>query len=324
MPRRKHYRLALYYITLHGRDGPIFGQGDDYRMFMNTLDSVLNDTGYRLYAFCLLPCHAHLVVRISGIDLQDFCQRLILKFNQKVRRMERRSAGLLISPDSQPTLVDTDETCRGLIRQVHSLPYTIGKDPEEYSWSGHRAYLGKAPLFCVARRVGLHLFGENSTAGRECYRNSMPLKPKSIIRSAPEVPAPNADNPGGWASFDSIGALLEVISRCSRKEIEYIRFGGNDRLGVFLRALVAYHAIGLGMATLREIAGYLHRDPSTLYAAVKRYKLLYPSLFSTPGRLYGLLDVCAAGVNGRSAVPPSISQLREDDRRGPETDPPRV
>ena len=46
------------------------------------------------------------------------------------------------------------------------------------------------------------------------------------------------------------------------------------------RALITWYATERGVATLAEVARRLQRDPSTLFVAVERYRMLRPELFN--------------------------------------------
>ena len=62
--------------------------------------------------------------------------------------------------------------------------------------------------------------------------------------------------------------------------IALLRFVFNERGLRLTSALITWYATERGVATLAEVARRLHRDPSTLFVAVERYRTLRPELFN--------------------------------------------
>jgi putative transposase len=70
-------------------------------------------------------------------------------------------------------LLDADAYLLELVRYVHLNPVRAGivRAPEDYPWSGHRAYLGREFLPWLTTEFVLGVLGRTSKSGREAYRD---------------------------------------------------------------------------------------------------------------------------------------------------------
>jgi len=77
MPRT-HIEGAIYYITSRGDNNEeIFKDSKDYLTYMNALKKYKAQYGFKLFAFCLLPNHMHLLIELKeGITISDIMHDL--------------------------------------------------------------------------------------------------------------------------------------------------------------------------------------------------------------------------------------------------------
>lgn len=307
MPRKSRPRLGLYYFVLRGPEGrDIFLSNSEYPAFIDVLASLAQETCYRVYALCLLPGRVHLAVRMSSVPLHDFIQRLMLKFAQRMKLKRGCGASLFALP-YKLTLIDREEKVRALIRFIHLLPSKLGQDPAEYAWSGHRSYLGKARLPGIDVRAGLRLFDGENRQARSRYASYVlrGLHPENIAdfarRLTGDASASGYDDilrlslegHGDVRTISSLEQLAVAVSRMGERPFEDVRSNSRERICSVLRAVIAWHARRLEIASFAEVAGYLRRDPSTLYAAIKHYRALQPMLFDEPGHLGSVKQILA-------------------------------
>jgi hypothetical protein len=302
MSRRSLDRVGLYYLALRGRAGRIGCGETDCAAFIAVLDTVLRRTGYRLHAYCVLATQAHLAVQMSEVPLADFAQRLIMQFGRWMQ--QRGRANGLLEQVGEPRLVDGPDRCRELIRFIHLLPLKSGQDPARYAWSGHRTYLGTARVSCLDTRLGYRLFARDPREARRGYEQYVAQGLQAVEASRlgrsldrasrrPESAPPSGQAPPTHPDIGSVEALAARVAALGGRPVSDLLSCSRARQVSLLRALTAWHAVRLEMATFREVARYLHRDPSSLYSAIKRYSALHPQLFAEAGRLDGLTDVAA-------------------------------
>ena len=58
----------------------IFHNEADYRLFLDFLTTVKKQSRFRLYSYCLMPNHFHLLVELGLIPLSDFMKRLMVRY----------------------------------------------------------------------------------------------------------------------------------------------------------------------------------------------------------------------------------------------------
>ncbi|MBN1982253.1 MAG: transposase [Chitinivibrionales bacterium] len=156
MPRKARITVAgaVHHImsrSIEGRN--IFCDDSDRLVFMNTFGQQLMRSGYLLYAWCLIPNHYHLVVRINnfpvGYFMRLFNGHYALYFRKKIG-----GHGHLFQ-DRYKSIVTQDQFyIEESIRYVHLNPLRAGlcKDLDQLDAlslvRSQRTY-GKAFLCCT-------------------------------------------------------------------------------------------------------------------------------------------------------------------------------
>lgn len=181
-PLRIVYEGAIYHITVRGHSrGLLFGDERDRRRFLERLEYDVGEYGVRLYAYCLMSNHYHLVVETPLANVSPFMQSLQtsyhLYYNQRHRRTGQVSQGRF-----KAKLVEGDQYLLRLTRYVHlNVVQTQGakrlplreriKELRAYRWSSYRSYIGKEPRKSwVAYGPMLALLGGYGLSGAGGYR----------------------------------------------------------------------------------------------------------------------------------------------------------
>jgi hypothetical protein len=115
--------------------------------------------------------HIHLALQSGDIPLSRGLQNLSFRYTRWINWREKRT-GHLFQGRYKAVLVDGDSYLLALVRYIHLNPVRAGmvKDPEEYPWSGHRAYLGKESLPWLTTDRMLEQFGKSLAKARAGYR----------------------------------------------------------------------------------------------------------------------------------------------------------
>jgi putative transposase len=152
MPRRARRLLwtegACYHVLNRGHAREtLFHDSDDHRAFLSILDRYRVRFGLRVYHYCLMTNHFHLVVqfpRAAGLS------RVIAGLGVAYWHHYRRRHGLvghLFQGRFKSPAVDGDQYLLSCGRYVERNPLAAGlcAAPWEYPWSSCRAYaLGEA------------------------------------------------------------------------------------------------------------------------------------------------------------------------------------
>ncbi len=135
---------ALYHVILRGNGGQtIFSDNKDRYHLYSLVEKGTERFGHRIPAFCLMGNHVHLAIQMSEVPLSRIIQNLSFRYTRWVNWRLGRS-GHLFQGRYKAVLVDEDIYLKELTRYIHLNPVRVGivKDPKDYPWSGHRAYLG--------------------------------------------------------------------------------------------------------------------------------------------------------------------------------------
>ena len=165
------YPGALYHTILRGNDGQtIFFDDKDRTRFYFLIQEGIERFGHQIHAFCLMTNHVHLAIQISDIPLSRILQNLSFRYTRWVNWRQKRS-GHLFQGRYNAVLIDADTYFQELIRYIHLNPVRAGvvKDPEDYVWSGHRAYLGFETIPWLTTDWVLSLFSRRLSIARKAY-----------------------------------------------------------------------------------------------------------------------------------------------------------
>jgi REP element-mobilizing transposase RayT len=157
-PLRIEFEGAVYHVSARGNAREeVFVDDRDRERFMRRLAESVETYDIRLYLYCLMPNHVHLVLETPRANLSRFAQSLLTGYAVYFNLRHER-AGHLTQGRFHARLVDADEYLLRLSRYVHLNPVSVaGADqrPVEeriaalraYPWSSYRSYVG------LARRV---------------------------------------------------------------------------------------------------------------------------------------------------------------------------
>ena len=180
---RVEYPGAIYHVTLRGNwRQNIFKDDSDRERFLWRLEESANTYNVRVYQFCLMTNHAHLVVETPEGNISRFMQSFTTGYTVYYNLRNRKS-GHLFHGRFGAKLVEGDSYLLALSRYVHLNPVFIGKVKNlpvkervkklrAYKWSSYRSYTGLAKeLDFVEYGPTLGLAGGRSVkAAKKRYR----------------------------------------------------------------------------------------------------------------------------------------------------------
>ncbi|MBE0448015.1 MAG: transposase [Actinobacteria bacterium] len=174
MPRGRRLDAPglLHHIIVRGiEQRNIFIDNNDYDHFVARLAQNTGGKNNRIYAFALMPNHAHLLVRSLAMPLSTLMRRLLtgyaIYFNRRYKR-----CGHLFQNRYKSIVVDEDRYMRELLRYIHLNPLR-GKvlsslaTLQIWPYTGHAALIGSYNLPWYAADEILTLFGSRTTVARE-------------------------------------------------------------------------------------------------------------------------------------------------------------
>jgi putative transposase len=150
MPRSP--RLFLPNIPLHivqrGHDRqPTFIQRRDFEYYIANLADAKSDHDIRMYGYCLMTNHVHLLIA-PGDDVTGVSRFMRILAGRQTRYINKRKSrtGTLWEGRFKASLVDTDAYLLACYRYIDLNPIrsALARTPDEYKWSSYRNHAGLA------------------------------------------------------------------------------------------------------------------------------------------------------------------------------------
>lgn len=145
MPR--HQRIlsetGTYHIMMRGNERKdLFRSDDDKKQFLQILFDKKKETGFAVYAFCLMDNHVHILIKESEESLATTMKRVnasyAIYFNQKYHRV-----GHLFQDRFRSEPIEDEQYLIAVVRYIHNNPVKAGivASLEHYKWSSYNFYL---------------------------------------------------------------------------------------------------------------------------------------------------------------------------------------
>lgn len=146
-PIRLEFPGALYHLTSRGNaKGDIFADDADRRIFLRFLGLTVSRFGWRLYAYCLMGNHYHLLAETPQPNVSRGMHRLNGLYTQTFNRRHGR-VGHVLQGRFDGRLVERESYLLELSRYIALNPVRAGlvKAAGEWPWSSFRASAGTEP-----------------------------------------------------------------------------------------------------------------------------------------------------------------------------------
>lgn len=145
MPKRIETFLPddMYHIYNRGvNKQPIFYSQRNYLYFLNLMQGHLIHKA-RVFAYCLMPNHFHIAVKIVTSDfVQKGLQRLLMSYAKAIN-IDQNRVGPLFQGRFQCNLIGDENQLLDCIKYIHLNPVKAGlaSSPALWQYSSYREYL---------------------------------------------------------------------------------------------------------------------------------------------------------------------------------------
>ncbi|MEK7205308.1 MAG: transposase [candidate division NC10 bacterium] len=177
MPRQPRLDApeTLHHVMVRGLERRvIFRDAQDRADFVGRLATLAEHGALTVYAWALLPNHAHLLLRTGRRPLARSMRSLLTGYAGAFNRRHRR-VGHLFQNRYKSIVVEEEPYLLELVRYLHLNPVRAGvvkdlRTLDRYPWTGHSALLGTVPRPWQAAHEVLGQFGPNRRRARAAYR----------------------------------------------------------------------------------------------------------------------------------------------------------
>jgi len=179
---RIHYPGALYHIMVRGNNGEnVINKEIHKNKYLDIITSYKEKIDFKLYAYCIMDNHAHLLIEVNDTPLSQIMQRIQQVYTQWFNRKYSRT-GHVFQQRYKALLCDKDNYFLQLIKYIHSNSEKANLEGGiEYKWSSHIYYIGKKQSNIVDTSYALSMFSENANKAIKLYLQFMNQEEKKII-----------------------------------------------------------------------------------------------------------------------------------------------
>jgi putative transposase len=144
-------KLNVPNLVLHitqraaGRE-PLFIEDDDYLAMLVLLKEVSERYALRIFAFCLMPNHLHLLFSPTSENLYDAMKFLFSRYAMRFNKKYERKGHLFAGPYRQAVCLDNSYLlAASLYIHLNPLKAGLARDALRYRWSSCKLYHEEDP-----------------------------------------------------------------------------------------------------------------------------------------------------------------------------------
>jgi len=154
-----------------GRE-PLFIEDGDYLLMLALLKEIAGKYSLKVFSFCLMPNHVHLLLSPKEANLYDAMRDLFSRYAVGFNRKYERKGHLFSGPYRQSVCLDDRYLlAASLYIHLNPLKAAIKNDPRHYRWSSVRLFCeDRAPKSFVSPDLILGLLSKNKRESKSEYQ----------------------------------------------------------------------------------------------------------------------------------------------------------
>ncbi len=161
---------AIYHLLLKGcSDYPLFRDGEDYKLFISKLFNLVEQNSLKLYCYCLMSDHVHIVCKPDNKELSVFMKQLTGGYASYYNRRYKRS-GPVFAGRFKSEIVEHGDYLKRLIRFILQDPVRLklAVTVTDYPYSSAMNYI-LPPISQIEIEEVLSLFGSDNSEAKAGY-----------------------------------------------------------------------------------------------------------------------------------------------------------
>lgn len=193
MPRGKRTKseTGIYHVMNRGANRQeIFHDKEDFQRFLDTIVRYKKSSEMKVYSWCLMNNHFHLLLKEGKENLSDTMKRIGLSFVQYYHA-KYGTTGPLCQDRFKSENVESEKYLLTVVRYIHQNPVKAGMIhcADDWKWSSCLGYYGKDcyPSNLLDKYYVLRKFSSDLEIAKKDLRNLMSgkimmnvLKPKKM------------------------------------------------------------------------------------------------------------------------------------------------
>ena len=268
---RIHYEGALYHVIVRGNNRAyIFKSRENKEEYKKIASKYKKKYRFKLYAYCIMDNHAHLLIEVDDIPLSKIMQGIQQVFTQHYNR-RNRTTGHVFEQRYKSFLCDKDAYLLSLIRYIHQNPVRSKLTGDlNYQWSSHQEYIGNPGLADVNFPLSLFAHHKNKAIKRYLsFMGEMETKEvKSMIEEETIEVAKNIER-----HKIAKEALIKIIEEVTEIKMDKIKGNTKSKRISDIRKLYIKNLKKYTDVPNKEIADLLEIGSSTVTNVLSgRYK----------------------------------------------------
>ena len=246
MPRiaREKSATGVYHIIIRGiNKQTIFEDNEDRERFLKTIGKYKGICNYKIYGYCLMSNHVHLLIKEGDESISKSMQRIsssyVYWYNLKYQRSGHLFQGRFKSePINRPSIF------LKVLRYIHQNPLKAGisKGVGESKWTSYREYIVGS---CLVDRGPALYYLVNELPEKQTTQNQQNLNKESY-------------------NYNGILQFQEFMNESN--EDAYLEWKGRKRLSDDSLSQRIYE---LGINNINEIQGYNIKERNELLRQLK-------------------------------------------------------
>lgn len=146
MPRsaREKSQTGIYHVIFRGvNQKTIFHDDEDNRRFLTTIERYKSLSSMKLYGWCLMGNHAHLLLHEGKDNLSSALKRIGISY-VRYYNDKYNTSGHLFQDRYRSESVEADDYLLTVIRYIHQNPVKAesANEPSSWKWSSCPVYYG--------------------------------------------------------------------------------------------------------------------------------------------------------------------------------------
>ncbi len=217
-PLRPNDEGLIYHALSRGNDRQaVFHDGGDFRAFLDALGRAQLRYPFRLYGYCLMTNHFHLLLRPDpGVAIGRVMQSLLVAHTWRYHK-RHRSLGHVWQGRFRSPPVQDDGHLWTVLRYIEANPIRAAmvSDLADYPWSSYPAHASNRPDPLLSELPGWSDLGETPEARSQAWRAkvlaALPESDLGSIRTSLAGGRPFGEP--GWSARQAASSGLGAVPR---------------------------------------------------------------------------------------------------------------